>query len=306
MNIDFPPDFPNIEQLFELIGKTNEKSWKNELSVELIQKWLQNFKGEVYSECDEQRLALWLLYNFTYYSSKEVNHLCHILFYRFIHALISNSENPINEKEINDEIANLQFAAIGQASESGGMLLYHFRQESGLGIERFFHYTEISYDENAVIVFIDDVTLSGSTAERFYKNKIKGKKYKQIYYITIMASEEAITKISKLGITVVYTVLIDKRNRAFDNDSILFNRFPSLCEAAERIAVHYGEQIVEPYDRVEPLGYENGEYCFGFYYNTPNNTLPIFWSEHKWTPIFTRKEKLRNVNDIIRGTEQFI
>ena len=30
----------------------------------------------------------------------------------------------------------------------------------------------------------------------------------------------------------------------------------------------------------------------GTYYNTPNNTLPVFWSEkNKWHPIFTRYNK---------------
>ena len=37
---------------------------------------------------------------------------------------------------------------------------------------------------------------------------------------------------------------------------------------------------------------------FGFYYNTPNNSLPIFWSKKEWYPIFERKVKLYNARDI--------
>ena len=30
-----------------------------------------------------------------------------------------------------------------------------------------------------------------------------------------------------------------------------------------------------------PLGYQDSELAFGFYYNIPDNTLPIFWADNK-------------------------
>ena len=40
------------------------------------------------------------------------------------------------------------------------------------------------------------------------------------------------------------------------------------------------------------LGYNNDAYAFGFFYNTPDNTLPIFWSDHgDWKPIMKRYDK---------------
>jgi len=41
------------------------------------------------------------------------------------------------------------------------------------------------------------------------------------------------------------------------------------------------------------LGHSNGQYAFGFYYNTPNNTLPLFWSDQNgWIPIMKRYDKV--------------
>jgi len=42
-----------------------------------------------------------------------------------------------------------------------------------------------------------------------------------------------------------------------------------------------------------PLGYANGQYTFGFFYNTPDNTLPLFWSSNaQWIPLMKRYEKI--------------
>ena len=39
----------------------------------------------------------------------------------------------------------------------------------------------------------------------------------------------------------------------------------------------------------------------GTYYNTPNNTLPIFWSdENSWQPIFQRYNKKYTNNSSVR------
>ena len=41
-----------------------------------------------------------------------------------------------------------------------------------------------------------------------------------------------------------------------------------------------------------PLGFADGQYLFGLSYNTPDNTLPIFWGKAEgWQPLFTRYHK---------------
>lgn len=136
MSIDFPKDFPTEENMLEILHKTIEKSWKIDLSVRDIEEWLNNFTGEVFSLEEERRLALWLLCNYTYYSPSDVNHLCRVLYNKFIHDFIVR--NSIRVDQVESELKNIHFSSIGSASESGGLLLYHFRQEANLTLDRFF------------------------------------------------------------------------------------------------------------------------------------------------------------------------
>ena len=55
-----------------------------------------------------------------------------------------------------------------------------------------------------------------------------------------------------------------------------------------KMATHYGSTIRSK----SPLGYSGGQFLFGFFYNVPDNTLPIFWVEdEKWKPILPRYDK---------------
>ena len=72
---------------------------------------------------------------------------------------------------------------------------------------------------------------------------------------------------------------------------------------AKELAEEYGKRI-EP---KKPLGHNNGEYSFGMFYNIPNNSLPIFWSDkNEWHPIFLRKEKYQNAKQAKRKYSYFI
>ena len=304
MSIDFPKDFPSEKNMLEILHKTIEKSWKTDLSVSDIEKWLDNFTGKVFNIGEERKLALWLLCNYTYYSPSDVHHLCKVLYNKFIHDFIVR--NSIQIEQIESELKNVCFSSVGSASESGGLLLYHFRQEANLTLDRFFYPTNLETDKNSTIVFIDDATLSGGTGARNYYNMLENIEYKQVYYLTIIASEEAIKKLEEKGIVVIYCALVDSRNKCFSSDSMIFNRFPELLSYSKKLAEEYGNVILEPNSTCKPLGYKNGEFCFGFYYNTPNNTLPIFWSNYNWHPIFPRKEKLQNARQLHFNSYKYI
>lgn len=302
MAIIFPDGFPTNEQMFSTLHKTIEKSWRSDIDLTRINQWLDNFKGKVYDSESERRLALWLLCNFTYYSSDDINHLCRILYNKFLHDLIIREGVTVSEVE--NLLKSVSFSSVGSASESGGLILYHFRQEANLTLDRFFYPTDMPYDENSILVYVDDSTLGGGTCLRhFYKN-IEGKPNKHIYYLTIMASEEAVKKLEEKGIIVIYCSLLDGRNKCFGENSVIFHRFPELRECCKKMAEDYGLEIID--SPVKPLGYNNGEFCFGFYYNTPNNSLPIFWSIKNWVPIFTRKEKLQNAKQLHISDRKYI
>lgn len=289
--IIWPKTFPNHNKMIDILKRTIQTSWQCNLSNEEIERWLDNFTGKVFNKEDERRIALWMLCNFIYYNEDEINHLCKILYKQLIHdlALKEHIEDIQNIKKLLDYT---YFAAIGEAGESGGLLLYFFRQEAKLSIDRFCYPTHIPSDEMNVAVFIDDVILSGTTASRFFSKHLKNVTYKRIYYLTLFATKEAIEKIKQFDITILCCNMLDERDKCFSEKSIMFRNYPSLRDKAEKIAKYYGEFL----ETENPLGYKDGQLCFGFHYNIPNNTLPIFWStSNNWYPIFMRKEKIHNV-----------
>ena len=289
--IMWPEKFPQNDDMFELLQKMSKASWcnNNEFTLDDIKCWLSNFTGEIFNVEDERKLALWLLCNFTYYNKDEINHLCKIVYKELLHDLAIN--NTEYDKEKFDHIFdNVYFAAIGKVSESGGLLSYFFRQQSQMSINKFFFLTNLPKDEQGIIVFIDDVTLSGSTGMRFFNNNLKKLVYKKAYYLTLFASQKAIDGISSNNITMIQSTVLGERERCFSKESLIFADFPDLLDASKRLALNYGKKLSPK----NPLGYKNGQYYFGLYYNTPNNTLPIFWSSNNWNPIFLRKEKSYN------------
>jgi hypothetical protein len=289
-SILWPDKFPSEETMFMLLQKTIQKSWKNDIIVDDIKKWLNNFSGKVCNCEDEKRIALWMLCNYTYYNEDEVNHLCRSVYKELLHD-IALSVSIQSDHEFTEILNKMYFASIGNASESGGLLLYYFRQQADISIDRFVYPSSVPNCEDNIDIFIDDVTLSGGTAARFFHNNIKDMKYKYVYYITLFASKDAVDKLEKLGIKVICCNLLDDRDKCFSDKSIMFFNYPSLRELAKEIAYTYGFEL----DNERPLGHKDGQYCFGFHYNTPNNTLPIFWSDNNWYPIFPRKEKIQNV-----------
>jgi len=157
-SIDFPKDFPSSEKMISILKVTFEKSWRITMDIEDVNKWLNNFSGEFYAKDDERRIALWLLCNFTYYGDIEVNHLCSVLFYNFIHMLATNMKLS-TAVEIDNALKKTVFTSIGSASESGGLMLYHFRQEASLSIDRFVFPIASEISRSDIIVCIDDVIL---------------------------------------------------------------------------------------------------------------------------------------------------
>ena len=206
------------------------------------------------------------------------------------------SNNYLNLNAFNQDIKNVYFSSIGSASESGGLILYHFRQESMLSVDRFVYPSTVKPNDKNILVFIDDVTISGSTALRHFFKYLEKQKYRKAYYITLMASTEAINTLKEKNIDVVYCSILDERDKCFSEKSMVFNRFRELKDITKDMVEEYGKNIVDPPDK--PLGFNDGAYMFGFYYNTPNNSLPIFWSKKEWYPIFERKVKLYNAKDI--------
>lgn len=300
MTIEWPTNFPTEEDMKDILKETITTVWRIDLTVTEIDEWLNNFCGKVYSKEDERRLALWLLCNFTYYNEQEVNQLCKQLYKKLIHDIALTGQIT-NQEELEEVLGKTYFSAIGQAGESGAMILYFFRQEANLSIHKFVYPTAFPEGKECIRVFIDDVTLSGTTAIRFFKERKESLDCKKAYYLTLFATIDAVNELSKLGVSTLYCTLLDERDRVFSDKSMIYSKFPELRKPSYEMAYAYGQEIMKEYPFMKdyPLGFKNGELCFGFHYNIPNNTLPIFWAQGNWMPILQRKEKVYGKKEAI-------
>jgi len=287
-------DLPSYVDLTNQIRLTSEIVWKKKLDRKDIEDWLSNFKGEVFPITYEHQIALWLLANFVFYNEDEVKHLCKVLYKDFIHKFIVMESSGSLESDYESVLRKSRFYSLGKPGESSAYILYHFRQESNIPIKKFISRLDNLDKAVEYIVFVDDVALSADKKSQAakYINELKEQnptlKDKKIVLLTFVATDEAIKFLAGEGVDVVNCIKLDKRHKCFASDSLVFSHFTEHSDNAKVFAEHYGK-IVKPEN---PLGYNDGQFLFGFYYNTPDNSLPIFWAEeNKWIPILKRYHK---------------
>jgi len=281
--------FPTEEDLTKQIMHISATVWKHELTGKDIDNWLSNFRGDIFTKQEEKIIALWLLTHFVYYNEDEVRHLCKILYKDFIHFLIEKNKPEDIKQFISSAITKYKFHHLGKGSESGAYVLYYFRQQNDLALINFPKFINTDNELSDNIIFIDDVTLTGDeTSQAFiFFNKLKVHGGNKIL-LTFIASDEAISCLSKIGVTVISAIILEKRSKCFDSTSEVFQHHGDLLESCKKMVSHYGQNLKPLW----PLGYKDGQYTFGFFYNTPDNTLPIFWSESaNWIPIVKRYDK---------------
>lgn len=282
---------PDVHELRQQIMVTSELVWSNRLSMAGINRWLENFTGEALDTDRERQLMLWLLANFVFYNDAEVRQLCRVLFRDYLHRYLLNdgAHGTLDVSERIDKcLVSTQFYHIGRPGESGAYVLYYFRQENDLPVSSFISNPSKLSPELETIVFVDDVTLTGSQAEKYLDTVIRDYfQSKRNVVITFLATQSAIDRLKGHSIDVISACVLDDRNKAFSSESAAFHSFASAMPEAKLVAEHYGRKL-SPW----PLGYGDGQYLFGFFYNTPDNTLPVFWEETGgWYPITRRYSK---------------
>lgn len=285
-----PFNFPPEEELKKVIMNTRELVWKNDINEIKIEDWLSNFKGDILSIENERKLALWMLSHFVYYNEYEVEHLCKVLMKKFVHqVLIKNKTTKVNQSTIDNILSKTRFVSLGKPSESGGLILYLFRLANDLQVKLFSIPTNQNNEDIKYIVFLDDITITGGSdgqAFNYLKNFNAGGKEK--FLLTFIASDESVCSLNEIGIDIITAIRLDNRNKCFFSDSYIFNYYKEHIDLFKSFALHYGRIAKNKI----PLGYNDSELLFGFYYNTPDNTLPIFWGQdNNWVPIFKRVDK---------------
>ncbi len=298
--------FPSEEELMNIIMHTSSTAWENTLVEKDIENWLQNFQGDVLDSKRERLLALWLLSHFTYYNQEEVTHLCKVIYRDLIHLIANKNVGMDYKAVVEDFFSKSNIISPEETSGSGGFIAYFFRHENHLPMTLFNFSLDNIADSTENLLIIDDVTLTAGIGGQIYAFFEKAKKTyptKNLYLLSLVSSAESLKTLNNdFGVEIVSAIKLDERDKCFNTKSDIFCSYPNLIETAKSFAEHYGKKI----GITDPLGYKNGEYTFGFFYNTPDNALPIFWARvNGWTPILRRYHKNYSNKNYL-GNERFI
>ncbi|MBX7162662.1 MAG: hypothetical protein K1X49_03145 [Saprospiraceae bacterium] len=216
---------------------------------------------------------------------------------------LKKTENSI-EKLFTEVIATTKtiervlFIPVGYVVKSGSIVAYTFRKQNQIPENKFIPYTDLNNDTLLNIdflVFIDDFIGTGHQCCEVWRDlsrKLKNlNSNPNLIYATIATTKQGKDEVeSKTTFKVLTSCQIENSEIPFHDDSKIFTN-SSDKERAKEIVSKYGKNLYPKY----PLGYKNNSLLVGFYYSTPNNTLPIFWSSHNnWKPLLTKGDDFRD------------
>jgi hypothetical protein len=300
-----------------------EQAWRIEVDWPSVLQWLDNFTGVRLGKDKERLHALFLLTRFSYFNQALVRETLHSAYRDHFRApmlqSIRRTHAGISQVDVleryDNELKSTRFVGFGNPAESGAHLLYYFRQVNNLPKTLFSdlaaEFVPSRADTNGELlqynqqhpkvkrlVFFDDLVGSGDQVRRYLGAHIK--EIKRTYpkvdvrCIVLFATtdgERALKEIFGDQYAVIFE--IDASFKAFSASSRYFKkRLGDISkESACEVAAHYGAMLFPGH----PVGWKDGQLLLGFFHNTPDNTLPIFWAEtdgmHRWQPIFKRFDK---------------
>jgi hypothetical protein len=311
------------EKLDQKLHTFTETIWEGKVQGKDIKTWLNNFAEDIEGVQSERLNSMYLLSKFMYFGNHEVREMLKSLFrdkvkYPIIHKFRTSNQDTTDEnrikRELNTRIKNSKFLGIGNPSESGIHLLYYFRQENNLPKTIFINTGDIfSKDENNKMIlsdsqidtyyFIDDFCGSGTTVVKDGTSKavqqIKSLNDSiKIHYISLFATEGGLSKIKE---EVPYdsvdgVFVLDSSYKCFDSASRYYKeKYPEIDQGFTKdMCILYKKKLKRKNNKFyNPLGFNSSQLLIGFFHNTPNNTLPIFWHAERdnWAPIFKRYPK---------------
>lgn len=266
----------------------DEHIWHTYHKNDKIEGWLDNFQGE------DKDMAHKLLNHFVYFNSQMTKEMLISLYRDFI-------EYPIRQKVLNEvdveklfkeELNQTRFLGMGNPAESGTHLLYYFRQVNNINKDLFIDQSKVDLSDTQIkrYIYIDDMSITGKQVYEYANTKAKeiSEKGIEVNCYLLCATKKAIDKIKNMNIfNFVESVFeLDESFKCFGDSSRYFSDGASNQECKEMVE-KYGKKLYKNH----MLGYKDSQLLLGLEHNTPNNTLPIFWSEKGWNPIFKRYGK---------------
>lgn len=245
-----------------------------------IVKWLENFRP------DHRELALQLLRGVRFFNVSDIKHWCQTL-----HGYL-----PAEVRKPGD---HTRYLGLGLPAESGSLVSYYYRSANGIPVSQFLEPSEaidggyLLGQRVDALVFLDDFIGSGHQAIQFWRDltaslgaTTDSLRFFYCAFIGYSEGKRLIEEKTKFSVHLVRE--LDERDKAFGVGSSLVVEYAR--EAAKDIFRQYGQRLFPKH----PLGYGDGQGLIVFDHNTPNNSLPVLWSEADgWIPLFKRYSKIR-------------
>jgi hypothetical protein len=262
-------------------GKTTQEEFETRIS-----KWIEQF------EENEKEFVCYFLHHFKYFTLRAIKDRAVDLFKLFEEKSMLNLDEVIfipAYKELGVGFSDTFFNDFWYVNN-----LYDYAEKNIYDI----------LSENIVfekVVVVDDYSGSGKTIERTIRRCIeKNSKMKDsnFYILTLQTSNlarENLEKFSNDEGLDINIITLKSEKKAFENGEIfsneklkeIKNRYLNICDC---------KKINKDYK----LGFSETEALLSFEYNTPNNTLGLFWSSSKdYEALFKRyKKKKTSLNQI--------
>ena len=266
--------------------------------------WLQ-----ICCDIDAEREFLRLLSQFNYLPSRHYRNGFSIL----INKILENEKKELSQILFITEAAENNCKSGGDEVRSAVGL--HSRGILGNDAIRAYSKDRIPFDERIqVVVFIDDITGSGKTIYRMVNSCVEKKPWlrdKRICIACLCGRQQKIKEktksLRKLGLDVEGYIGIPL-HKCYGNSSEDNSR-KTITEKYEKCINSPENWLANDTEKECFMGFEQNQLLVSFYYNTPNNTLSVFWRKTRVSPnpLFMRFPKPRpNLSWFAKRKKSFV
>lgn len=195
---------------------------------------------------------------------------------------------------------------LGEPGKSGAAVSYWihgmFKNKARYysDLERFLDYrnSEEWNPKKNIVVFVDDIVGSGnsvktalSVGDKLRTEVLEEARLGNVYIVAavIMRDGRDYVKSEILGVNIIG----DVQCKGFDPQEKLFGSYFKTKNVRE-MCYKYGIQLYKEY----PLGYENTQCLVLMQHSSPNNSIPVLWSDNEyngkqWNPLVPRNNFLK-------------
>lgn len=278
-------NLPSNLTRFEPDIRKKLEEFKDKLTFDDVVSWILQFDPEHHA------LATKIFLQLRYYGSDEIQAYCKTLYSRLPKDLKSNSSR----------IRKAAFIGFGGPADSSAMILYHYRIANSIpesqfasleNVRELIQHAAADGERFEYLYFIDDFIGTGGQAANILSDEVDQIRHlvtvPSIEFHALFGFADGIERVQReVGIKVQVVVTLTDKDKVFHEASGIVAKDYFALQRVRDIIRTYGERLYP----VGPLGYGGSQARISFFYNTPNNTLPIVWARsERWIPLLPRTE----------------